>query len=455
MGKINNTKKSHKILLTSTNSGAGKTTVTCGILKALKNLNFNVSSFKCGPDYIDPLFHKHILGKKSVNLDKFFMNEDLLKYTFDKNFNNSDIAVIEGVMGFYDGIAGTTTIASAYDVANTLDCNCVLIVDAKGASYSIIATILGFISLTENSHIKAVILNKCSKHLFDLLAPLIQEKCNVIPLGFLPYDPDFAFESRHLGLDLGLISSNQLENLNCKIDKIANSVKDNINLDLLLKISENNTNLIYKKPELSQDKKLFNIEGKNKNIYIALDNAFCFYYDETFDLFEKLGFNLNFFSPLSDSNLTNDCDILYIGGGYPEFYLEQLSENISMKNSIKEAICTKKIPTLAECGGFMYLGKSIDNINMTNVIEADFYNTKKLSRFGYIDISCNNNMDNILLKSNETIKAHEFHYYDSDNNGDCFIATKPITNRSWKASHINENLVAGFPHLYLPSYFYS
>lgn len=442
-----------RVLISATSSGAGKTTITCGLIKAFLNRKLNLSSFKCGPDYIDPLFHKQILGKSSTNLDLFFMENDFLIQTFLKHASNSNIAIIEGVMGYYDGLGGCTSTASAYDVACVLDCPTVLIVDAKGASFSIIATIQGFVNLFPNSKIKAVVLNRCNKMIFDLLSPIIIEKCGVIPIGFLPFDEDFSIESRHLGL----VTASEILDLQEKINKIAFAIEQNFDLDLLLKLSSNslsNFNYLNEYKNYSLNHNIFPMLDFNTKpiIGVALDKAFCFYYNETFDLFEKLGFHIEFFSPLTDNSIPQNCSVLYFGGGYPELYLEQLQDNITMKNSIVSAI-NLNIITIAECGGYMYLGNSIDGKQMVGAINSDFYNTKKLSRFGYIDLTAN--CDNVLACKNQVLKAHEFHYYDSDFNGDTFTASKPIGKKTWQACYSFNNLLAGFPHFYLPSFCYT
>lgn len=436
-----------RIMITSTSSGGGKTTITCGLIKTLMNRNLQVSTFKCGPDYIDPLFHYKITGDKCTNLDLFFMNENLLKQTFDKNAKGSDIAVIEGVMGYYDGLGGTTPTASSYEVSSCLNCPTILIVDAKGTSYSVIATILGFIDLYENSNIIGVIFNRCTKSLYSILKPVVTRKCGVVVLGFLPYDEDVVIGSRHLGL----ITANEIFDLYEKIEKISVLMEQNINIDLLVKLAKENKAINYTPQNIERG--VFSDIPKNPTIGVALDNAFCFYYNETLDLFKDLGYTIKYFSPICDEQLPKGCDALYFGGGYPELYLEELSNNITMIEDVKKAIINKKIPTIAECGGFMYLGESIDDSKMVGIIQADFYNANKLTRFGYINL--HSNKDNLIVSKGEIIKAHEFHYYDCQNNGDTFTAKKPIGKRTWEATHSNDNLIAGFPHLYLPSLCYS
>lgn len=441
------TNNTPKIMITSTNSGGGKTTVTCGIMQALMDRGVGISSFKCGPDYIDPLFHSKIIGSNSINLDLFFMQPDLLKQTFDKYARTSQVAIIEGVMGYYDGLGGTTSTASAYDVACVLDTSTVLIVDAKGASYSIIATILGFINMYENTQIKGVILNRCSKMLYSMIAPVIEEKCGVMVLGFLPYDSEFSIESRHLGL----VTAGEIVDLNEKVQKIATAVEENINLDLMIKLASESDAISYEKSFI--ENRIFPNLEKNSTIAVAYDKAFCFYYNETFEMFKELGFELEYFSPLKDEGIPKKAKALYIGGGYPELYLNELEENILIKESIRRAILDNNIITLAECGGFMYLGNSIENREMVGIIDANFYNKKKLTRFGYINLKATS--DSIIAQKDEVLKGHEFHYYDSDNNGESFTATKPVGSRSWKAIHTNENLIAGYPHLYLPANVYT
>lgn len=436
--------KTPRIMITSTNSGAGKTIVTCGIMQALINRKINVRAFKCGPDYIDPQFHKEITGEVSTNLDSFFMDENLLLQTFDKNASESQIAIIEGVMGYYDGLGGTTPIASTYEISTILQSNTVLVVDAKGASYSILATIKGFLDFCDNNLIKAVILNQCSQTLCKMLTPIIEEKCGVIVLGCLPKNEEFTIESRHLGL----ISASEIIDLKEKIQKIATEVEENIDLDLLIKLSVQSQNVAYN--QLNLHKNIFKQEIKK--IAVAKDKAFCFYYSETLKLFEDMGIEVEYFSPLTDEKLPCDCDMLYFGGGYPELYLDQLQENITLKNCIKTKVLDNDTITIAECGGFMYLGKSIEEKNMVGVFDANFYNTKKLTRFGYINLQAKENT--LICQKHQIIKAHEFHYYDSDNNGTSFKAIKPIGNRSWEAGHSNEKIIAGFPHLYLPSIAY-
>lgn len=442
-----------RLMIAGTNSGVGKTTITCGLMQALLNRNMKLSSFKCGPDYIDPLFHEEIIGKKSTNLDLFFMPVELLRETFIKNSNNSDIAIIEGVMGYYDGLGGTTSTASSYDISIALDCPTILIVDAKKANYSLVATISGFDTLYKNSNIVGIILNRCTKAMCDMLTPVIEDVCWINVLGFIPDDEDLAIESRHLGL----ITAKECINLHDKIDKLAHTIEENIDLDLLIEFSTGAGIISYNEavinPTRLQNSIFGNLNLNSKPIIaIAFDEAFCFYYNETFDLFKKIGFEIEFFSPLKDETIPKNATALYIGGGYPELYLDQLQDNLSMKNSIKNAINTLKIPTLAECGGFMYLGNTIDEKNMVGIINADFFNTKKSTRFGYINLNANNN--NIICKENTILKGHEYHYYDCQNNGETFDITKPIGKRNWQAMHSNDNLLAGFPHLYLPAYFY-
>lgn len=425
-----------RILFAAVNSGGGKTTITCGVLKALCDRGMKLSAFKCGPDYIDPLFHREMIGAKSSNLDLFFTEEEVTKGLFAKQAMESDLSIIEGVMGYYDGLGGTTTEASAYHLAKTLDCPVVLVVDGKGSSISICAQIQGFQKFREQSNIVGVILNKCNPMLTTMLTPIIEEECQVKVLGCLPYDESYGLESRHLGL----VTAGEIETLQEKLKSLSTAVEQYIQLDALIELANKAPEISYQLPEIIKA-----TIGKPK-IGVARDKAFCFYYQESLTLLEELGAELIEFSPLTDTKLPGGVSALYIGGGYPELYLPQLAGNNEMKESIYQAV-QKGMPTLAECGGFMYLTEGIEGYPMVGALKGHCENKGKLGRFGYITLSAQ--ADNMLCKAGESIPAHEFHYYDCDENGAAFQAKKPVGTRAWEAGYARESMVAGFPHLYL------
>ncbi len=429
--------KIYRILLAGTKSGAGKTTVTCGILQALINRGQRVTSYKCGPDYIDPMFHGKVIGIKSGNLDSFFTDEKALIQLLCTNSQEADISVMEGVMGYYDGLGFTDT-ASTYSLAAMTKTPVILVVDAKGMSSSLGAIIKGFLTFKEESYIRGVIFNRLPERLYPE-AEKLAESLGVKPLGYVPDLPECSIESRHLGL----VTAEEIEDLKSKIDRLAERLKDTIDFEGIVSLAEQAPPLIAETPDT--DKK---IEGVT--IGVAEDEAFCFLYRDNLELLKEMGAKLVSFSPLRDKTLPEGINGLLLCGGYPELYTQELSQNVSMRNSIKAAI-DKGMPAIAECGGFMYLHERLEDINgkeypMAGVISGRCYKTPRLQRFGYISLKAAK--DSLIAGKQEVIKAHEFHYWDSENSGECFHAEKPGGLREWDCIHASESLYAGFPHLY-------
>ena len=412
-----------RIMLTACGSGSGKTTVMCALISALKN-KMRVSAFKCGPDYIDPMFHT-ALGTNCVNLDPFFCDEELLRGIFVKYAD--EISLIEGVMGYYDGMDMTDAAASSYSVARALDCPAVLVVNARGMAASLLAVTEGMKNFRPDSNIRGVILNNVSQHVFEALAPAI-ENMGVAALGFLPKNEAFSLESRHLGL----VTPAEMSDLEQKMRLLGETAEKYIDIERLISLARS-------APKLDAKPFLCRREYDLK-IAVARDKAFCFYYRANLDMLAEKGCELVYFSPLEYEKLPDGIDGLIIGGGYPELYLERLSRNISMKNSIKSAL-ESGLPCLAECGGFMYLQKSIDGHEMVGFIDSESENKGKLVRFGYITLT---NADG------EKIKAHEFHYYDSTDNGAEYTAEKR-SGKQWKTTHKKCRCICGYPHIFYPA----
>lgn len=426
-----------RVLITGTNSGCGKTSVVCGILQALLERQHPVASFKCGPDYIDPMFHSSILQTKCRNLDLRFFDGNTLRYLMAQCLPNASLALIEGVMGYYDGV-GLSAEASSYEVAKAAGAPAVLVIDAKGAALSLLATLRGFSEMYPDSNIRGVIFNRCSAMLYPRLAQAVTEHFNgtIEPLGFLPNMPDCQFESRHLGL----ITAAEIEDLHAKLHTMAQQVEKTIALDQLLELAAGAPLLEYECPALPQP-------GRPVRIGVAQDKAFCFYYADNLELLRQLGAELVPFSPLEDAQLPQGLDGLYLGGGYPELYPEQLSRNCSMLHSIRSALeCG--LPCIAECGGFMYLQETLAGFPMVGFLKGGCYNTGKLVRFGYTSMTANR--DNLLCDEGQTLVAHEFHYYDVDDPGDTFTARRSV-GKSWSCAVTSERLYAGFPHFHFYS----
>lgn len=426
-----------RVVLAGTNSGCGKTTVTCAILQALVNRKLKVGAFKCGPDYIDPMFHSRVIGVKSSNLDLFFFQENTLKYLLAKNGSGRDISVIEGVMGFYDGMSLTTTTASTYEISQVTQSPVVLVVAAKGASLSILATIQGFLNFCPDHQICGVILNQCTATTYSVLEKEIQTRFTgkVQPLGFLPVMPECSLESRHPGL----ITAAEVQVLREKLQNLSVQAEETINLDGLLALATTSSSISCEAIKLPR-------QQEPVRIAVARDNAFCFYYEDSLDALREMGAELVPFSPLSDQELPPDIQGLYLGGGYPELHAERLSENNAMRTSVKTAL-EQGIPCIAECGGFMYLTESISEFPMVSFLPGKSFDAGKLIRFGYVHLKANH--DNMLCKSGEEISGHEFHYWDSENHGSSFTSSK-ASGKSWKCVHATQQLYAGYPcfHFY-------
>ncbi len=425
-----------RILIAGTGSGCGKTTITCGILYGLMKQGLSPIAYKCGPDYIDPMFHSKVLGIDTGNLDSFFTDEDTLCGLLHNK--NGDIAVIEGVMGYYDGI-GFTDKGSSSHIASITKTPVVLVINAKGMSRSILAVLQGFINGEDSRQIQGVIFNNLS----HMLYPKVKEeasKLGVHVLGYVPYVREAVLESRHLGL----ITANEVVDFREKIEAFYEIVKDTIDWNGLIELA-NNAPSIEAKLNIPTD-----FPYKGVKVGVARDNAFCFIYKDNIELLEKLGCTIKYFSPLEDKELPKDIDAIILHGGYPENHGEALSNNMSMISSIREAI-SNGIPTIAECGGYMYLHNQMEcsdgnTYPMVGGIDGECYRTNKLQRFGYITMEAKE--DSLICEQGDILKAHEFHYYDSTNLGNSFQVSKVGNGTTWAAGIVNENMYAGYPHIY-------
>ena len=433
-------KKGARIMIAAPQSGSGKTLITCALLQALKEKNYYLESFKCGPDYIDPMFHKTVLGISSRNLDPFFTEDSITRMLLAKGQDSRDLAVIEGVMGLYDGLGGIREEASSYALAKATNTPIILTVNARGMGRSLLALLSGFLQYDTAHLIKGVILNQTPSSFASVLAKEIEETFHIPVVASFPVRDDVRIESRHLGL----VMPYELEDIQSRL-KIASQVLcENANIEQILEIAKSAPQLEYDvKSDIKQK-----LTEKTIRIGVARDEAFCFYYEDNLDLLKSLGAKLIFFSPIHDDKLPKDLDGILFGGGYPELYLKELEENESMRNSVKSAI-ENKMPSLAECGGFMYLHDTIFDsekkpYKMAGVIHACCMKKERLVRFGYMTL--NSKTDSFLQKG-ETIRGHEFHYYDSEDNGECAIAKKPVGIRSWECVHAGSDHWWGFAHL--------
>ena len=428
-----------RLMLAAASSGSGKTTIACAILQALTRMGEHPVSFKCGPDYIDPMFHRQVLGVPSRNLDLFFSDEATAAYLLQKNSENFSLAFIEGVMGYYDGIA-TTTEASSWQLAKATQTPVVLVLNCKGMSVSIAAQLGGYLSYQPDSQIKGVILNQVSKSIYPEIKALIEQRYDVAVCGYMPKMSDCSLESRHLGL----VTAEEIGDLQQRLEKLGEQAMQTIDLPLLLKIAAQAPALAVPAVQLPAP------NPTPLRIGVARDKAFSFYYADNLELLEQLGAQLVEFSPLHDPQLPDDLDGLLLGGGYPELYADTLSQNRTLMAQIKASL-QNGLPCIAECGGFQYLCEQLEGADsksypMVGFLPGSSFRTPSLRRFGYVRLTAQK--DNLLCKKGEGFAAHEFHYWDSQHCGNGCIAQKPCRRSSWECVVCDENFWAGYPHLY-------
>lgn len=429
-----------RLMIAGTSSNVGKTTVTCGLMRALTLRGMRVQACKCGPDYIDPVFHERVLGIPSRNLDLFLAGDKLVRRLVAEGARKADLTLMEGAMGYYDGIAQSTH-ASAYEVAQVTGTPVVLVVDARGKALSCAAEVAGFVRFREPSLVAGVMLNRVSAGYFPMLRQVIERETGVPVLGYLPRMDEARLQSRHLGL----VGADEVVDLQQRIDALAQTLAKTVDVDALVRIAQS-------APELEFEPWGETVPRKDGPlIAIADDAAFTFCYADTLATLERLGARLVRFSPLKDESLPRGICGLYLCGGYPELHARALSANSSMRSSIREAV-EAGLPTIAECGGFLYLQETLEDAEgtpwpMVGALLGHGYRTGRLGRFGYVTLAARAN--SLLADEGETLRAHEFHYWDSDHCGNAFRAQKPQSSRGWGCVVATSSLYAGFPHLYL------
>lgn len=426
-----------QFLLAAPRSGSGKTTMTCALLMALKRRGCAPCAFKSGPDYIDPMFHRAVLGVESRNLDLFFSAPDTVRTLYARGAAGHGAAVCEGAMGFYDGLGGVSDRASAWHLADTLGLPVLLVVEPKGQSLTLAAELKGLVNFRTPSHIAGILLNNCTARMHALLAPMLEKETGLPVLGFLPKLPEAVIGSRHLGL----YTAAEVENLQQKLALLADAAEEHIDWPRLLALCEKEPPALPVQPETPPAR---------VRIAVAQDEAFCFTYAETLEAFRDAGAEVVFFSPLRDTALPENIGGLYLPGGYPELHARELSENTSLLREIKQKI-ESGLPTAAECGGFLYLGQSLtdaegQNWPMAGVLPGEAKDAGHLVRFGYATLSADS--DSLLFRAGESFPIHEFHHWDSTANGTALAAKKPVGGAAWRCGFADEHFYAGFPHLY-------
>ena len=428
-----------RLVVAGATSGVGKTSITSAIIYGIKKRGYSVQAFKVGPDYIDPSYLSAISGNDTRNLDVWLMGENELVQSFVKN-STSDISIIEGVMGYYDGFGGKTNYASTHHVASLVKSPTILVLDASKAARSIAATALGFAKFHRNSRIVGIILNKIGSKKHENMCKQALANLKVPILGSILKNSE-SMESRHLGL----IPVKEQKSLQNKIRKISREISESLDIDKILQICKNAPQL----PKVQQKK----FKNPTATVAVALDSSFNFYYHDNLEALRREGAKLKFFSPVSDKKIPK-CDLIYIGGGFPEVLGQSLERNTTMRNLIKKH-AEEGMPIYAECGGLMYLTKSISfgkkKYKMVGLFDAETQMTKKMT----LNYTEGRITSNCLISSPAKFRAHEFHYSKISNlakDAKLVYDLKIGEGISGKKDALSEyNTLASYCHLYFDS----
>lgn len=425
-------------LVAGTSSGSGKTTVTLGLMAAFRKRGLSVAPFKCGPDFIDPGLHTLVTGEISRNLDRWMAGDDFCRWSFHQNSTHHDLSIVEGVMGMFDGGA-----SSSAQLSHLLQIPLVLVIDVRSMAESAAAIVHGFSTLNPKTPVAGVILNRIgSKRHLQLVEDAIDQLHNIEVLGHLPRDIDFTIPSRHLGLLTGEEAPLSQE----AISKLADQIERYIDLDRILNMSSR-----IKRSALSPP--LLPIQETPKcRIGVARDKAFCFYYEDTFDILRSCGAEIVFFSPLTDTTLPPDLDGLYLGGGYPELYARELSENRSMIAQIQNWIRSDRV-VYAECGGFMYLTRGIyDHDDQFHTLVGAFPTQARMqtrrASLGYREVTTTK--ATCFGAPGQILRGHEFHYSSIEEMG-AEVDTVYQLSSGGTEGYLTHRTLGGYMHLHFGS----
>lgn len=449
-------------------SGSGKTAAVCGLLTLLKKRGCSAGAFKCGPDYIDPMFHKKVLGIPGCNLDSFFLEPEQLRDLFCRETAELEAAVVEGVMGYFDGVGGMSW-GSSWDIARILKLPVILVVDGHGASLSVLAQIKGFLDYQptgerEENRIAGVILNRTSPSMCSVLKPRIEKELGIACLGCIPVLKWLDLKSRHLGLLL----PDEIGNLQEQMERLSQVLEESVDVERLLELGRgpqrrhesgaDQEDGAGREDEAGREDRAGRKKKQGEETFClaaAMDEAFCFYYQENLELLRELGARIVPFSPLRDEKLPEQTDGILLGGGYPELYAAELGENRSMREFIRRA-AEEGMPILGECGGYLYLLEELEGEDgnmypMAGVFSGSGKREERLRHFGYVTVQTG--ADSSYLKKGQQIRGHEFHYWhcQKDETEGAMEAKKPLGGKKWPAMRIKHQVTAGFPHLYYPS----
>jgi cobyrinic acid a,c-diamide synthase len=427
-----------RIVVAGATSGVGKTSIACSIIRGMKERGYSVQPFKVGPDYIDPTYLSAVSGNSARNLDSWIMGQKAVAESFVKN-STSDISLIEGVMGFYDGFSGASNASSTHHIATILEAPVILVLDASKTARSIAATALGFTKFHKNSRIAGFILNRLGSKKHEQMCRAALDPLKIPILGCIPKNPEISLESRHLGL----VPVVERTDVKQQIKKITKTMSSYLDVDKIISIAKKTSPLPQKGKKPSETPKV--------TIGIALDRSFNFYYYDNFDALRRQGARLEFFSPISDSS-PPECSGLYIGGGFPEVLGQPLAKNQSMKKSVKK-LAEQNMPIYGECGGLMYLTKSIEYANkkhsMVGLFDAQTSMEKKMTlnyTKGMVTSDCP------VAKKATKLFGHEFHYSELNSvardSRFTYQLSVGIGIKNKKDGLVEYNTLASYMHLY-------
>jgi cobyrinic acid a,c-diamide synthase len=442
--KGGNKMSNRRLVIAGTASGVGKTTLTIGIMSALRKKGYTVQGFKCGPDYIDPTYHTAVTGRISRNLDSWIMNHEMVKEIVIRASVGADISIIEGVMGFFDGKNSTNNDGTTAEISVITKSPVVLVVNCASMARSAAAIVKGFQAFLEEANIVGVIANRVgSEGHFKIVKTAIEQECGIPVIGYLKRDHDIAIPERHLGL----IPSVERGELDSFFDQLGNLVLETVDVERIYELAQ--------APVLEIKESQFQRREKQEvRIAVARDAAFNFYYQENLDMLEAYGAELVEFSPLHGETIPEHVDGLYIGGGFPEEFAKELAQQTAVKRTIQTAI-ERGMPTLAECGGFMFLTEAIETTDgemheMVGVIPGTVKMQTKLAALGYREVT--GEEGNFLLAGNLKARGHEFHYSTFHPRDEVPYAYQTKGLRGIKQEgYMKGNLVAGYTHFHFGS----
>jgi cobyrinic acid a,c-diamide synthase len=458
------TQKRNRFVIAGTGSGVGKTTLTIGLMAAFQRRGLKVQGFKCGPDYIDPTYHTAVTGRASRNLDTWMLPHDTMKEIFLKGSAGSDLSVIEGVMGLYDGKDPLSNVGSTAEISVLLESPVILIVNVQSMARSAAAVVLGYQKLDERVRIAGVIVNKCgSEGHYKLVKAAIEQECGVPVIGWLGRDDQLDIPERHLGL----VPAIERGELNPLFEHAADLVEKGVDLEAILALAEQAPELDWPEKCLF-DRTYSDIESADgesllsqhspedaPTIAVARDAAFNFYYPENLELLEQMGAEIVYFSPLAGESVPVEADGLYIGGGFPEEFAADLAANERAKEDIRH-LAQEGLPIFAECGGYMYLTRAITDRagqthSMVGLVPAEVKMQSKLAALGYREVTAIK--DCVLMDKGDIARGHEFHYSTLTKDEDEYphvYETKGLRGAGVEGYQA-DNLMAGYTHLHFAS----